>query len=465
MWLKHEPVRSRLILIFGNNGLYQLVRFFEVSAMRNPAKLLLLLMVILTACQNEAEPTEITAQPNIAEVVLPDEHLILTAPPTPMPTNTPETASTPRITPTPISPPLYHVQDGILLVRDGDSDHYTPDPAFPPELQGQVASVRSFTNAAGLHWLVYDENDAAVAGLFPDEDGAWTNLLAAGEAEMVFHPNWDRELIDFGDRDLVIVDETSGIADFEFLFVHSEWMPQQAVVDNYRVVDAAQINKALNYLRVTAANQGFVAITPEGLEIVASRLPSGWKLAFDEQGELVLLDRDGEIATVENPSDYLLFREIFIVVSTKLPANRIDMFRNIVVQSATRHFWHGGRLTVHIYLPEEKLRQFYLGDDNAGTDWQLPLIGLSEAGVILVHSRDLLDQIQRPASRGWSDATVLWMAGEPLTNIAQLFNLITDLPPGVTLTQNTHPEYFDYLALLGESEEYPLRFRIHFAEE
>jgi hypothetical protein len=168
----------------------------------------------------------------------------------------------------------------------------------------------------------------------------------------------------------------------------------------------------------------------------------------------------------ESPLDYLLFTDISIVISTKLPANRINMFSNTVAQSETRHFWHNGRLTVHVYLPEEKLRQYFVTANDAGRDWQMPLIGLSEAGLILINPHDLLDYIEQPASRGWLNATMRWTADEPLTNVSQIFNLFTEpLPEGVTLTQNRRVEYFEYLALLGEQEVYPLRFRISLPKE
>jgi hypothetical protein len=99
---------------------------------------------------------------------------------------------------------------------------------FPPELQGQAVAVRYFASATGRYWVAYDSDNQAIAERFPDEDEGWINLLAMVEEEPLFNPDWDRELIGFGERDLVIVAETSGVDNFEFLFVHSEWATQMA---------------------------------------------------------------------------------------------------------------------------------------------------------------------------------------------------------------------------------------------
>jgi hypothetical protein len=424
---------------------------------------LLLLLFTLTACQNEMEPVDVTPQTDMAEVVLPDEHLILAADPTPISTNTPEITSTPTITPTPTSPPLFQVQDGTLLVLDAELGSYVADPTFPVNLQGQVASVRYFTNAHGHYWLAYDQDNMAIAERFPDEDEGWTNLLAIVEEEPIFNPNWDRELIGFGERDLVIVDETSGVDDFEFLFVHSEWTIQQAVVSDYRIVSVEQVNKALNYLRATAANQGLVAITENGLEIVPSKLPPGWRLEPDETGSLQLLDRAGQVISDENPHDYLLFDRITIVVSTRRPAIVLPMYRHTEDESETRHFLQGGQLLVHHYIPETQLRERYI---EGGSDWQVAALGFSQAGVLLANPRQLLAHIQDPGWRGRLD-TASFSAG---TILAGFYEWYVEGPQRFDYyLLGQDPQQFELLPgafdqLVEAEAHFPLRFRLLFAE-
>jgi hypothetical protein len=362
--------------------------------MRHRLISLLFLLPMLAACQNSAAPAEITPRPDPAEIVLPDEHLIFPGQPTAVPTAT--AVPVPTAIPTAMPPPAYLVQDGTLLTRDAVTGGYAPDPAFPAELQGQVASVRPFTSVAGRYWVAFDDNDQAIAELFPDQDDAWINLLARdlpAEAEALSLPNahWQRELIGFSERDLVIVDESPGIANFEFLFVHAEWMVAQAGFTDIDIINAASLNTALNYLRATAANQGVVAITENGLEITPSKLPRGWRLQLDETSNLQLLDGEGQIVTGEEPRDYLLFEQITIVVSTGRPAVVLPMYRNTEDESETRHFLQSGQLLVHHYIPEKQLRERYI---EGGSDWQVAALGFSHAGVLLANPRELLAHIQ-----------------------------------------------------------------------
>jgi hypothetical protein len=430
--------------------------------MKRFVKLLLFLLLILAACQNQTVTEETTSVLDAVEVVLPDEHLILATDPTPMPTHTPVITPTPTIAPTPTSPPLFQVRDGTLLVRDAESGSYAPDPTFPEELQGKAASVRYFAGATGRYWVAYDGDNQAIAERFPDEDEGWINLLAIVEEEAVFNPNWDRELIGFGERDLVIVDETSGVDNFEFLFVHSEWASQQAVVTDYHIVSVEQIGKALNYLRATAANQGLVAITENGLELVPSLLPRGWQVRPDETGALHLLDNEGQVLSDENPLDYLLFDRITIVISTGRPAVALPMYRNTEDESETRHFLQGGQLLVHHYIPERPLRERYI---EGGSDWEVAALGFSQAGVLLANPRELLAHIQ-PFTLGQLNYPVLpegmvradfyeWYVEGP-----QRFDyyLLGREPDAFKLL----PRAFDQL--MEAEAHFPLRFRLDFAE-
>jgi hypothetical protein len=430
--------------------------------MKRFVKLLLFLLLILAACQNQTVTEESASVPDAVEVVLPDEHLILATDPTPLPTNTPEITPTPTIAPTPTSPPLFQVQDGVLLVRDAESGSYAPDPTFPRELQGQAVAVRYFASATGRYWVVYDGDNQAIAERFPDEDEGWTNLLAIVEEEAVFNPNWDRELIGFGERDLVIVAETSGVDSFEFLFAHSEWATQQSTVSDYRIDNPESLHKALNYLRATAANQGLLAITENGLEIVPSKLPRGWRLQPDETGDLQLLDSEGQIISDEAPHDYLLFDRITIVVSTGRPVVVLPMYRNTEDESETRHFLQGGQLLVHHYIPERPLRERYI---EGGSDWEVAALGFSQVGVLLANPRELLAHIQ-PFTLGQLNYPVLpegtirvdfyeWYVEGPQRFDHYLLGREPD-------TFELLPRAFDQLA---EAEAYfPLRFRLEFAE-
>jgi hypothetical protein len=418
---------------------------------------LLLLLFIPTACQNGAEPAESTPQPGMAEVILPDEHLILgtQATPTVEPTTT---VPSPTPVPTPTIPPLYQVQDGKLLVRDEATGSYAPDPAFPEALQGQAASVRRFTSATGRYWVAYDGDNQAIAERFPDEEDTWTNLLANAVAEEpLFNPDWDRELIGFGEQDLVIVDETSGVDDFEFLFVHSQWTTQRAVVSDYHIVSVAQMNKALNYLRATAANQGIVAITENGLELVPSRLPRGWQMQPDETGALQLLDREGQSITGEDPKDYVLFDRITVVISTRQPVIVLRMYRDAQDESETRHFLQERQLLVHHYIPERQLSERYIENDS---DWKVSALGLSRAtGVLLANPRDLLAQIEHPGIVP-TGSTVFGMI-EWYTDAPQRFDhylLGRELDAFELL-----PRAFDQL--IEAEAHFPLRFRLDFVAE
>ncbi len=426
---------------------------------------LLLFLLVLAACQNMAEPAEVTPQPDTAKLVLPDEHLILPADPTPLSTYTLAITPTPTIALTPTNSPLYQVQGGTLLVRDEESGSYAPDAAFPPELQGQVVAVRSFANVEGHYWLAYDKEETAVAQLFPDEEDAWTNLLAIAEEEPLFNPNWDRELIGFGERDLVIVDETSGVDDFEFLFVHSEWSPLAAVVSDYRIDNIESLHKALNYLRATAANQGLLAITENGLEIVPSILPRGWQLQPDETGDLQLLDGEGQVISDEDPHDYLLFDPITIVVSTGRPAVVLPMYRNTEDESETRHFLQEGQLLVHHYIPERPLRGRYVEN---GSNWEVAVLGIRQTGVLLANPRELLAQIQHTGWRGQLNRP-LRPAGTILVDFYEWYVEGPQRFDHYLLGRDplhdfeTLPEAFD--PLLEAEAHYPLRFRLEFAEE
>ncbi|MFO7536820.1 MAG: hypothetical protein R6X32_02035 [Chloroflexota bacterium] len=429
-------------------------------------KALFLLLFSLSACQNVAEPVEDTPQPDMAEVVLPDEHLILATDPTPMPTNTPEITPTPTIMPTPTSPPLFQVQDGTLLVRDEESGNYAPDPTFPQELQGQAASVRYFAGATGRYWVTYDGDNQAIAERFSDEEDTWINLLTNAVAEEpLFNPGWDRELIGFSERDLVIVDETAGIDNFEFLFVHSEWATQQAVIADYHIVSVEQLNKTLNYLRATAANQGLVAITENGLEIVPSKLPPGWHLQPDETGTLQLLDSESQVISDENPHDYLLFDRITIVISTRRPAMVLPMYRNTEDESETRHFLQGEQLLVHHYMPERQLSERYI---KTGGDWQIAALGLSQAGVLLANPRELLAYLQHAGWRGQlnrpprAEGTILVDFYEWYVEGPQRFDhYLLGRDPLHDL--ESLPEAVDLL--LEAETDYHLRFRLGFAAE
>jgi hypothetical protein len=435
--------------------------------MQNTTKLLAtalaIFLLILTTCQQRLVESETTAvQPDVEGVPLPDEHLILPADPTPMPTHTPEVTPTPTIAPTPTSPPLFQVQDDVLLVRDAESGSYAPDPTFPPELQGQVVAVRYFASATGRYWVAYDGHNQAIAERFPDEDEGWTNLLAIVEEEAVFNPDWDRELIGFGERDLVIVDGASGIDNFEFLFVHSEWATQQATVSDYRIDNPESLHKALNYLRATAANQGLLAITENRLEIVPSKLPRGWRLQPDETGTLQLLDSEGQLISDEEPQDYLLFERITIVVSTGRPVVVLPMYRNTEDESETRHFLQGGQLLVHHYIPERPLTERYI---EGGSDWEVAALGFSQAGVLLANPRELLAHIQgvwqgRLDTRSFPAGTILADFYEWYVEGPQRFDhyLLGREPDAFELL----PRAFDQLR---EAEtHFPLRFRLDFAE-
>jgi hypothetical protein len=438
----------------------------QIQIMKLPMfKALFLLLFSLSACQNVAKPVESTPQPDIAEVVLPNEHLILATDPTPMPTHTPAMTPTPTIAPTPTSPPLFQVQDGTLLERDAESGSYAPDSTFPPELQGQVVAVRTFAGATGQYWVAYDSDNQAIAERFPDEDEGWTNLLAVVEEEPRFNPNWDRELIGFGERDLVIVDGASGIDNFEFLFVHSEWTTQQAVVADYHIVSVEQLHKALNYLRATAANQGLVAITENRLEIVPSKLPRGWRLQPDETGTLQLLDSEGQVISDENLHDYLLFDRITIVISTRRPAMVLPMYRNTEDESETRHFLQGEQLLVHHYMPERQLSERYI---KTGGDWQIAALGLSQAGVLLANPRELLAYLQHAGWRGQlnrpprAEGTILVDFYEWYVEGPQRFDhYLLGRDPLHDL--ESLPEEVDLL--LEAETNYQLRFRLDFAAE
>lgn len=427
--------------------------------------LLLLLLFTLTACQDGAEPADVTPQTDTAELVLPDEHLILPADPTPLPTHTLAITPPPTIALAPTTPPLYQVEDGTLLVRDEETGSYAPDPTFPPELHGRVASVRYFANTTGRYWVVYDGDNQAIAERFPGEEDAWTNLLVEViKEEIVFNPNWDRELIGFSERDLVIVDDRAGIDDFEFLFVHSEWSPQQAGVSDYRIDNLETLQKALNYLRATAANQGLVAITENGLEIVPSRLPRSWRLQLDETGDLQLLDGERQIVTGEDPQDYLLFEYITIVVATRRPAVVLPMYRDTEDESETRHFLQGGQLLVHHYIPERQLQERYI---EGGSDWEVAALGLRHAGVLLANPRELLAHIQGPwqgrlDTRSFPAGTILADFYEWYGEGPQHFDhylLGRDSLHGF----ESLPEELDLL--LEAETHYPLRFRLSVSEE
>jgi hypothetical protein len=440
------------------------IMHMQIQIMKLPmAKALFLFLFGLIACQNMAEPMESTAPPDRAEVVLPDEHLILAADPTPMPTGTPAITPTPTIAPTPTSPPLFQVQGGTLLVLDEATGSYAPDPTFPRELQGQAVAVRYFAGATGRYWVAYDDGNQAIAERFPEEDEGWTNLLAVVTEEPGFNPNWDRELIGFGERDLVIVDKTSGVDNFEFLFVHSEWATQQATVSNYHIDNPESLHKALNYLRATAANQGLLAITENGLEIVPSKLPRGWRLQPDETGGLQLLDVEGQIVTGEEPHDYLLFERVTIVVATGRPVVVLPLYRNIEDESETRHFLQEGQLLVHHYIPERPLQERYV---ESGSDWEVAALGFSQAGVLLANPRELLAHIQ-PFTLGQLNYPVLpegmvradfyeWYVEGP-----QRFDhyLLGQDPQQFELL----PRAFDQL--IEAEAHYPLRFRLAFAAE
>jgi hypothetical protein len=438
----------------------------QIRIMKLPmVKALFLLLFSLTACQNVAKLVESTPQPDMPEVVLPDEHLILAIDPTPMLTNTPEITPTPTIAPTPTSPPLYQVQDGTLLVRDTESGSYAPDPAFPPELQGQVVTVRYFAGATGRYWVAYDSDNQAIAEQFPDEDEGWTILLAVVEEEPRFNPNWDRELIGFDERDVVIIDETSGIDNFEFLFVHSKWTTQQAAITDYHIVSVEQMNKALNYLRATAATQGLVAITENGLEIVPSKLPRGWRLQPDETGALQVLDSEGQVISDENPHYYLLFDPITIVVSPQQPAVVLSMYRNTEDRSETRHFLQGEKLLIHHYIPEQPLTEQYI---ETGGDWQIAALGLSQAGVLLANPRELLAHIQEPGWRGRLDRTSF----SPEMILVGFYEWYVEGPQRFDHYLLGRDPLHDFeslpeeVNLLTEAETYyQLRFRLNFSEE
>jgi hypothetical protein len=424
---------------------------------------LLLLLLVTVACRNPAPPEAATPLPSPAAIVLPDEHLIFAGQPTAVPTAT--AVPIPTALPTATPPPAYQVQDGMLLARDAAAGSYAPDPAFPAELQGRVASVRPFTNAAGRYWVAFDDNDQAIAELFPDQDDAWINLLAVDPTEAGSPPgaNWERELIGFGERDLFIVDESSGIHSFELLFVHAEWTVAQAGFTDFHVTHAAQLNQALNYLRATAANQGVLAITENGLEIVPSKLPRGWQLQLDGTGALLLLDGSGERVAGEQPEAYLLFDAVTIVISTARPANATRMFRNTEDVSETRHFLRHGRLLVHLHIPEQRLRERYM----SGNDWEAPALALTQAAVLLANPRDLLAQIDS-TYRGQLNLPVL-----PTGMImADFIDWYTERPQRFDhylLGRDplhdfeAQPEAFDPLP---EAESrYPLRFRLHFSVE
>jgi hypothetical protein len=422
----------------------------------------LLFIFLLAACQNDTMVESPTPTSDLGEIVLPDEHLILPADPTPLPAHTPAMTPTPAIAPTPTSPPLFHVQDGTLLVLDDAIGSYAPDPTFPPELEGQAVAVRYFASATGRYWVAYDSDNQAIAERFPDEDEGWTNLLAIVEEESLFNPDWDRELIGFSERDLVIVAETAGVDNFEFLFVHSEWATQQANVNDYRIDNPESLHKALNYLRATAANQGLLAITENGLEIVPSKLPRGWRLQPDEMGDLQLLDSGGQVISDEAPHDYLLFDRITIVVSTGRPAVVLPMYRNTEDESETRHFLQGGQLLVHHYIPERPLQERYI---ESSSDWEMAALGFSQAGVLLANPRELLAHTQ-PFTLGQLNYPVLpegmvradfyeWYVEGP-----QRFDhyLLGREPDAFELL----PRAFDQLV---EAEaHFPLRFRLDFAE-
>jgi hypothetical protein len=434
--------------------------------MRHRLISLLFLLPMLAACQNSAAPAEVTPRPDPAEIVLPDEHLIFTGQPTAVPTAT--AVPIPTVIPTATPPPAYQVQEGTLLARDAVTGDYAPDPAFPAELQGQVASVRPFTSVAGRYWVAFDDNDQAIAELFPDQDDAWINLLAMdlpAEAEALSLPNahWQRELIGFSERDLVIVNESSGIANFEFLFVHAEWMVAQAGFTDIDIINAASLNKALNYLRATAANQGVLAFTENGLEIVPSKLPRGWRLQPDETGNLQLLDGAGQIVTGEEPRDYLLFEQITIAVSTSRPAVVLPMYRNTEDESETRHFLQAGQLLVHHYISERQLTERYI---ESGGDWQIAALGFRQAAILLANPRQLLAHIHsdwrgRLDRAGFPAGMTLldfydWYVEEP----QRLDHYLLGRDP--LHDAEAQPEAFD--PLLEAEHHFPLRFRLLFAE-
>jgi hypothetical protein len=433
--------------------------------MQTHQMLLLFFLFTLIGCQNRAEPADVTPQTDTVEPVLPDEHLILPADPTPTPNSTPELTLPLTIVSTPASPPLYLAQDGFLLRLDEESGDYGPDPAFPADLQGEVTAVHSFNNFAGHYWVAYGAANEAIAELFPDEGETWTNLLAAPvDEEAIFNSNWYRELIGFGERDLVIVDETAGINDFEFLLVHSPWSSQTAIVSDYRIDNVESLHRALNYLRATAANQGVLAITENGLEIAPSKLPRGWRVELGETGGLQLLDGAGKPIIGEEPQNYLLFEYITIVVSTARPSVVLPMYRNTEDESETRHFLQGGQLLVHHYIPEKQLWDRYI---ESSSDWQVAALGFSQTGVLLANPRQLLAHIQDPGWRGQLDTTS-FPAG---TILAGFYDWYVEGPQRFDYyLLGQDPQQFELLPRafdqLVEAEAYfPLRFRLEFAEE
>jgi hypothetical protein len=424
--------------------------------MRRFVKLLFFLTLFLAACQSQGVTEEAAPTPDAAAIVLPDEHLILATTPTAAPIGA---TPAPAITPTAASPPpLYLAQDGALLILDAESGDYLPDPAFPAELQGQVTAARSFTNVDGHYWLVYGPDQAVIAERFPDEDDVWTNLsTAAPVEETVFNPNWERELIGFDERDLVIVADTAGVDNFEFLFVHAPWMTAQAAVSDVQITGAEQLHKALNYLRATAANQGILAITENGLELVPSPLPHGWRLQLTETGDLRLLDSAGEILPDENPQDYLLFEAITVVVSTGRPAVVLPMYRDTVDESQTRHFLQAGRLIVHHYIPESALRERYIV---GGDDWEVAALGLRQAAVLLANPRDLWAQIDGPY-RGQLNLPVM-----PAGTIRADFNdWYTEGPQSFDRYLLGQNPPFDFETALETAVHFPLRLRLTLSEE
>jgi hypothetical protein len=220
--------------------------------------------------------------------------------------------------------------------------------------------------------------------------------------------------------------------------------------------------KALNYLRATAANQGLLAITENGLEIVPSKLPRGWRLQPDETGDLQLLDSEGQLISDEEPHDYLLFDRITIVVSTGRPVVVLPMYRNTEDESETRHFLQGGQLLVHHYIPERPLQERYV---ESGSDWEVAALGFSQAGVLLANPRELLAHIQ-PFTLGQLNYPVLpegmvrvdfyeWYVEGPQRFDHYLLGRDPD-------TFELLPRAFDQLR---EAEtHFPLRFRLVFAE-
>jgi hypothetical protein len=422
--------------------------------MRRFVRLLFFLTLFLAACQNQVVTEEAAPTPDAAAIILPDEHLILATTPTAAPIGA---TPAPAITPTAASPPpLYLAQDGVLLTLDAESGDYLPDPAFPAELQGQVTAARSFTNVDGHYWLAYGPDQAVIAERFPDEDGVWTNLSAAAPVEeTVFNPNWERELIGFTERDLVIVAETAGVDNFEFLFVHAPWMTAQAAVSDVQITGAEQLHQALNYLRATAANQGILAITENGLELVPSPLPRGWRLQLTETGDLRLLDNTGQIAPDENPRDYLLFEAITVVVSTGRAAVVLPMYRDSVDESQTRHFWQAGRLIVHHYIPESALRERYI----VGGDWEVAALGLRQAAVLLANPRDLQAQIE--IHRGQLNPFVL-PEGTIMSGFVDWYTAYPQSFDRYLLGQNPP---FDFETALETAVYFPLRFRLTLSEE